>query len=332
MTYEFYYYIFLVIIGFLFCILKISSFNYYVISFMLFLILSIIVRFSGFDSDIANYVRYLSYDSLSFYYYKEPFYWLGSRYIYRFIGMPELVFIFYDILFVLILLYITKVQSLPKYFPYLLLLFFPILMGMQNVYRQFIACGFLLLFLSSILNSSSFSIRFVSLLLAGLSHNAAFLFAPMIFLDFQSKDLSKKFLISSVSVLIVLPFLAFSKSNSETGDLPSHIYIIFVFLIFLFHNLLTNFFLKINKNVHIQFSFMFFFFFSLVTLSVFFLGGAQSKRLSLIVLTLSLIPLVLIVESCFKDKLLSRILFFLILILPIFLFNNARHLLFTSNV
>ena len=140
MTYELIYYLFLVLIGALFCVKRLQSEKlYFFVTLFLFTIYSIITRFSGFDIDINTYASALKSELFSLYYLKEPVYWLSSRYLYKITQSPEVTFIIYDVISFMLVLKARKNIGLPQYFTYLFLLFFPAVMGINNVYRQYLS-------------------------------------------------------------------------------------------------------------------------------------------------------------------------------------------------
>lgn len=330
MTFELLFYLFLLILGALLCAIRINDRLYSVATLFIFFCFSVVVRNAGFDADIGNYAEYLKIDSFSIYYIKESVYWLGSRLIFDVIGSELIVFVIYDLLFFILLLLARDKLELPKYFPYLVVLFFPSVMGMQNVFRQFIACGFLLILFVQIINQNKKSSSIIIFLLAGFSHNAAFLFLPILFLKPKSRKISQLFLVASISILIILPVAAGSKSNSVTGEVPAYMFAVLFTLIILGYLAIFNFNFKNRPPIFTQFLYFLFFCYVLMIEGAVVLGAAQSKRLGMLALVLCLIPLVMSIEIRFKQKVLVRLVFLLILTTPTFIFQNAFSLLQTT--
>lgn len=330
MTPELAFYFLILIIGVYACVTQINDSLYNVASLSLFMCFSLIVRNAGFDADIGNYAEYMKVKSFSIYYMKEALYWLGSRFIYEVSGSEYLVFVVYDFLFFTLLLFVRSILGLPKYFPYLVVLFFPSVMGMQNVFRQFIASGFLLLFFAQTIASKKVLLRILTFLLAGLSHNVAFLFLPVLFLKSGSRKLSLLFLASSISILALLPIAAGSKSNSVTGEVPAYMFVVLFSLIILGYLAIFNFKFKNKPPIFTQFLYFLFYCYVLIIEGAVVLGAAQSKRLGMISLVLCLIPLVMSIEARFKQKILVRLLFLIVLTSPTVLFKNAFSLLQTT--
>ena len=276
MTGEVLYFILLVLFGGGLCIKNINSEMLYNVVSLFFLIgWSVVVRYSGFDLDMNNYANSLHGVSFSLYYLKEPVFWFGSYYLHELIGSEELVFVVYDSVSFIILLHVRKKWCLPKYFPFLWICFFPTVMGMQNVYRQFLSYHFLLYFFYLSYHSSSEFKRYVILLLGGLTHNVAFLFSPILFAFNKNKNVSVLFLFLSMSVLLLLPLALSSKSSSDTGVLGAEVYLIVMAFLLLFSISLRGFVLTgvFSKYYYIQC-----YFFILTLSSVLLMGNAQQGK------------------------------------------------------
>lgn len=332
MTLELVFYVYLLFVAIIFCFVRINDKVYYSFTVANFVVLSFIVRYSGFDADIGNYAEYLKINSLSIYYLKEPVYWLGSRVIYSYTNSPITVFLFYDLIFIVTLLLSCSKLKLPRYFPYLVILFFPTVLGMQNVLRQFIAGGFLFFLMAMIFTSQKFRYRFFVLILAMLTHNVSLLFLPLVFISFRSRHAAPLFVFSSICVLLLLPFAAGTKSDSNTGDLPPYLYFIIYSLMIFTYLAVLKFDLKKCESIYRQFFNMQLYLLFLIFLGMFVLGGAQSKRVGMLSLLLSLLPLVLLIEQKFKQRVLLRIVLVIVLVLPTFVFHNARSLLQTNEL
>lgn len=303
----------------------------YFFAFFNFFIFSLIVRNSGFDADIKNYEQALNVKSFSIYYLKEPLYWLGSRVIFELSESPIIVFVFYDFIFFTMLFCASIKLKLPVYFPFIALLFFPSVLGMQNVLRQFIASGFLLMFVAFVFSGSKFRLKLLALIFAALAHNSALLFAPIIFLRKSGAQWKKLFFFSAVAVIALLPVAASTKSSSNTGDLPPYLYfIIFTALIFIYL-LILRFNFKAKRKVFREYFWMLMYLWGLIFMAMLVMGGAQSKRLGMLSLLLSLIPLITLIEFRFKQRVLIRLLFVIVLVLPTVMFNNSKNFLETAS-
>ncbi len=330
MTFELLFYFFILLVGTIVCVSRVNDTLYNLGTLTLFVLFSLFVRSAGFDADIGNYAESLKVNSFSIYYIKEAVYWLGSRVIYDLTDSVFIVFITYDLLFFSLLLVVRSKLALPKYFPYIVILFFPTVMGMQNVFRQFIASGFLLLLFAQVLTSQKTPIKILTFLLAGLSHNVSLLFLPVMFIKPKSRKVPLLFLASAIPILILLPIAAASKSSSSTGEVPAYIYTMLFSLMILGYLLIFRFKFKDKPPIYSQFLYFFLFCYALIIEAMVVLGAAQSKRLGMFSLVLCLVPLIMSVEKRFKQKILVRCLFLVILTAPTLLFQNTLSLLQTS--
>lgn len=329
-TYEFLFFISLIFFGVIFATVKVGDTFYYLFSLAIFTAYSFIVRDAGFDADIGNYKQYLEIKSFSIYYLKEPFYWLGSRFIYEYSDSAMLVFILYDFLFFVIILAVTHKLGLPKYFPYAVIVFFPSVLGMQNVFRQFIASGFLLLFLSYVMTGAGYVKKGLVLLFAILTHNVAALFFPLIFIKPHTRKLPAFFVLSGLAILILLPFAAGTKSHSNTGDLPPYLYFIILAMLVSLYLCVLKLRVSLFSPQYTGYLWIMLYTLALVLLAMFVTGEAQAKRLGMLSMLLTLVPLTNVIDLRFKNKLLVRIIFLLVLAAPTLIFGNARVLLLTN--
>ncbi|WP_408642296.1 EpsG family protein [Salinivibrio kushneri] len=328
MTNELFLFIVILFIGLFFCFYKLNNDRvYFGFTLTLFVVFSIVTRFSGFDIDMHTYANALQYSSMSVYYLKEPVYWLSSRYVYSVLDSPELTFLFFDFLSILIILKSSKKLDLPQYFPYLFLLFFPTVMGFNNIFRQFLSSVILLYSWSIILSEGRTKKTFIVFLMSGFTHNAAFLFAPLITVFKGSlKSNLIKFFAFSFGILLALPWAINTKSFSDTGSVPVEAFIMVVFLFYLLQ-LLTNRFLLIGFQARF-FAFLNYLLFLLILSSI-TMGSAQSKRIGMFVLVLILVPSVRLIEDKFKHKTLVRVIFYIVIVMPTLLFSSSRSFLLT---
>lgn len=327
--FELYIYITLIFMSILLALKNFKSSSTYI--FLMLVLYSIVVRFTGYDDDIVNYASTLDSPLLLFfaniYYLKEWFYWIGSKLIYTVLPIKQLVFIIYDLLVFFFVFKGTKNMNLPKYFILLYFLFFPSLLGMQNVFRQFIAGSILFYSISLAYSNPLSNKKYYLWLLACCTHNLSFLFLPVIF-SFSDKKRDLLFMICcALGVIVLLPVAAGSKSSSSTGMNLTSLYLIVVVVVFLFYLLSLK--LKIRKNM-----------FPIIRMSIYFvflegaawkfLGSAQAERIGMMMFQMSLPFIVMFIDKYYKDKNFLRIALIIILILPTFLVGNVLEVLLTS--
>lgn len=134
---------------------------------------------------------------------------------------------------------------------------------------------------------------------------------------------------SSAFVFLVFPLFIGSKSESETGSVSVLFFVaVFLAVVFVYCVLLKFSF----KGVYKEFLYLFFYFFSLILLSSFILGGAQSKRVSMFALVLMIVPIVYLVENNIKQKRIARILVLISLVSPTLIFESSRAMLLTNGL
>ncbi|WP_172892938.1 EpsG family protein [Buttiauxella agrestis] len=327
MTLELLFYSVLFVTGIVSCFIENRTKVYYFITFSLFLVFSIIMRTSGFDLDINAYAVNFRLESLDIYYLKEPVFWLSSRYVYKFIHSDEVVFVLYDALSFIIVLWTTRKLNLPAYYPYLFLLFFPSLMGMENIYRQYLSMVLSSSFLAMCMLDDSFKKKMSVGLLAGLTHNVFFLFFTIYLLFNKEKKNSLVFILISIVFLFAIQFVLSTKSNSETGELGAGVYLAMSVALLGFYCVSYQFKLDdLSKKVmHLQVYFI-----SLIVVSISLMGGGQSKRIGMFCLVLMLIPTVIAIEQNYKEKKIVRVAFFIVAILPTYIFSSSRDMLLTA--
>ncbi|HAS6064096.1 TPA: hypothetical protein I7135_18210 [Vibrio vulnificus] len=280
-----------------------------------FFIYSSVSRYSGFDVDILEYSYAMHSDKMTIYYLKEPVFWLGSRFFFSVFQSEEAVFILYDMFCFFMVLKSLELVKQPKYIAVFMFIFFPSVMGLQNVYRQFIAVSFLL---SSILlcNSKPKS-SWLMFCFAVLSQNSAAIFLPLL-LHFKSK----KYLsyISSIFVLALLPIAIGTKSTSDTGTLGPEVYIIALSFLFVFSFLLV-YFSREKRYYFILFPYAYLFL--LVTEAMLLMGTGQSKRVGMMSLLLYLLVFVGLIEKIKNIKHGFRFVLFFVCVLPTFIFSST---------
>ena len=131
-----------------------------------------------FDADIANYAEYMKLDVLNLYYLKEPVIWLGQRFFYDLFASSYLVFLFFDIIIGIVMYFALRLNNIPYYAYFSFLIFFPVILSMQNIYRQFFAEIFMLLCMGYLNSERKLGKSVLAFTTAFLSHNSAAVFLP----------------------------------------------------------------------------------------------------------------------------------------------------------
>jgi isocitrate dehydrogenase kinase/phosphatase len=124
-----------------------------------------------------------------------------------------------------------------------------------------------------------------------------------------------------------LPIALGSKSNSATGKLGVEVYIFALLCITVFY---ASSYRMVLNNIPAKFFYFLIYMLSLTSISAVLMGAAQSKRVGMYSLMISLIPLVKSIEDNYKQKKQVRMVIYIILILPTFLFSSSLNMLLTA--
>jgi len=296
------------------------------------LILPVIVRSSGYGTDIISYIEYFTNPLFTpAQFGSEPILYSFQRFIFGFVRDPKYVFIISDI-FILNVLWFSISRLFKGFYKsedlYLsekslgfiflaIIISWPFFTGFQNLYRQFWAVSILLCAISYSKThpKSSFSL----LILSCFTHNAVAIAIP-IFLIYRSKRFSKKapylILIPSIPMMV---YLSQFRSEFYVGEALVLSYSFFLAYIgFLFYILGIYSWSKNNLSFSLPniISIMF-----LITfLSYLLLPNSQSERMALMVYSL-LIPFLLLILLPFsRENKLPVQLFVLLITTPTFTF------------
>ena len=300
-----------------------SKHVFFMVWIVAYIALAVVVR-KNFDADINTYASAMSYNSMSIYYLREPVVWLGQRYLFSWLQDPFYVFIVTDLLAGILLFHTLKNFCLPQYAFFSILIFFPFVLGMQNVYRQWIATIIFLYCFSLIWNQIGKVKRYTTFLFAVMSHNVSAIFVPLLFIR-KSKVIGKLMWYGSFLVAILGIWLgADTKSSRSTGiDLSLAYLFLFTFFISLVPFLDRGVFRNVRKLDYKLLGSLF----VLSSLSIAFLSSAAAERVSMFCLLVAYPILVLLFEERFKQKFLIRALFSLLGFIPMLLFNVSKFII-----
>ncbi|WP_456267425.1 hypothetical protein M1D97_09075 [Kushneria sp. AK178] len=307
-----------------------------------------VVRTSGFDYDMVGYAQYLTYNfdfaTATTYYTREFVYWFGSSYLYSLIQDDIVTLWVIDMIWLTLLFYAMGNRHLsnrvPMYVIPFLIVFFPLLMGYQNVYRQLIACAFVLFAFFGVRNlvvAGFFG------LLALFTHNAAIVYMPLLYIFAVTSGMATPRIslfhkgIFSLLYLVMLAGVYYSsfgdselaKSSSSTGLSLTYAYLA-VFLAMSFVGLvLDNFNLKKFVQHNVTLAYSIFTFIAFIPA----LGGAQAERIGMMLLIVTMPIFATNLDRSFRsqnEKILMRMLFVMAGIAPTFLFSSAYNFLVTA--
>ena len=327
MTFELFFYTLLFGLGCLLTFRKYHSNSFLLLIFVL-TCYSIVVRTSGWDTDFyITYAPSLKTNPLylftKFYYIREIVYWLSTTMIYQVVRNEIVSFVLIDMFSFYLIIRAARRLELPEYSIILFILFFPALLGIQNIYRQYLAVT--VLFYAMTMTSKR---RFLLFVAAALIHNATSLFLPILFI---ANNVTKRnmflFMSSAASILVLLPIVAGSKSEASHGiDLT-----VFYGLLILF---ILGFFIVSNRMILRRPDFNYFWILaylsSIVLTGVILLAESQAERIAMISLQLSIPIVTSILERRYKEKVLARLIFIILACLPSYAFNSALEKLLTA--
>ena len=285
--------------------------------------LALVVR-NTFDVDIITYASSMSYSSLSIYYLKEPVVWQGQRYLFSWLQDPFYVFVIFDLLAGILLFRALRNFNLPQYAFFSILIFFPFVLGMQNVYRQWVASIIFLYSFSLVWNQSDSVKRYTAFLLSVMSHNVAAIFVPLLLIK-KRNVLGKLMWYGSFIVAILgIRLGADTKSSADTGSDLTLVYLLLItFLFFLIPLLDRGIVRKLRKLEYKLLGSLFL----LSSCSIVFLSSAGAERVSMFCLLVLYPIIVLLFEDRFKQKFLIRTLFSLLGFIPMLLFGVSKFIL-----
>lgn len=285
--------------------------------------------------DITNYIRIMQLDDVSFnipLFQREFVFFYLIRYLNNLLDSPVAVFLITDLL-----LYFFLYKSLKTFFDinrkkiqskhlsyvfFMILLFFPFIFGMTNVYRQFFALVIFLNSLNFILSKKYFS-GFLFYLTTIFIHNSFLLFFPILLLMFKKKFLN--FLSYSLVILFGLGLTAVLQMDFggfinreasleiEIGEnIAQLIFYVLILIMIIYYtiNLRVKFENKIFNNFFILNTFIYFIF--MVNLN-----SLSSLRISYSIFFMIFPFVILFVENSFKQKMLSRFILFHLSLIPL---------------
>lgn len=177
--------------------------------------LALTVRDAGFDADIRQYALAMHTDGYGFYFLREPIVWLGMRYLYDVLNSEVAVLLTFDLIGLAIAYAAFAKLKAPWYALFGFLCFFPFVLGMQNIYRQWLSALFLLL-AYSVARSGSWW-RYLFAIVASLTHNVAFLFWPLLFSSSRTRSARAFFWIGILLVPVAIEIGLETKSSAATG-------------------------------------------------------------------------------------------------------------------
>lgn len=318
-----------------------NNFTFKITWFSIAIIHSLVLRLSldiNSETDITNYMSMmLLADDLfnTVYFQREFIFFYSMRYLYSLIGDTIVVFLVMDFIFFFFLFKFLKnffnTNTLTNsvkgysYVFFLIFLFFPVVDGLNNVYRQI----FGLVIFSNSLNyviDKKYILAITFFIISLFLHNSILLFSPIFILMYKNKFFNY---ISYFMLIVITLFFIYYGMESELLDRLSSFeqeigeniaFLLFYVLVFIFiiYKLINNkvkFKNEVFSNLLILNSFIYF----IIMLNF---GSLSSLRISYSVFFLLLPYFALFVENSFLQKTSSRLIFFHLSLIPIFTFTG----------
>ena len=290
---------------------------FFVIWLVIYVGLALVVR-GNFDADIENtYAPAMSGTSLSLYYLKEPVVWLGQRYLYSYVDSAYAVFIIYDILVGVVLFKALANFRIPKYAYFGILIFFPFILGMQNIYRQWVATILFLYSFSLVWAKEQNLKSYVFFTLSILAHNSAAIFFPLLFIKSHNFFGRLAWVLGLFVSFLGIHFGASTKSSPATGiDLSVAYLVLLFFLLCAIVALDKCIILRPGTSVcKLSLSL-----FALAAFGALILSSAGSERVSMFCLLILFPILSFVLEESFRQKTPMRITFTMLGFIPMLMF------------
>ncbi len=319
---ELYYYFLILLISCILCNsrLVISDKSFAFLYFTLTFFLSLIIR-SKYDFDIINYSVEMEKINFELYYLREPILWYFQSFLYLIVNSSFVVFLISDFILYLIIYKIFIAFKLPQYSFLSFILFFPSILGFQNIYRQY-AANIFFLYIFSLQLDNKIKRNNLFFILPFLTHNITAIFYPIILRN-KSLILDKFILLFLLFIPLIIYFGVSTKSDVISGNNSNYLYILFF--------LLTNFFLYLMnifkyKIFNLKINFLFFFVNYLLLISFFILSFSGFERLCLFIMKILFPFLVTSIQLRIEEKFFFRIIFVIFGFFPI-LFSDTRSIL-----
>lgn len=276
-------------------------------------------RLFEFKQDLINYHNYAIWGVGNF---REPVVLFINRISYLLLG-EGFSFFLGDTILVLLICAIFK--KLKVHYSYILIFFcfFPVIMGLQSIYRQFfgtLICLYIISFLyvDRLKYKNLHRVRlFAMSLLAPLSHNLHILSVILINF-FRNRWIFLVMLSGFLSFAISQFYISFGKSNTNTG---ASTYFLYVLLLMVFFGVFIRFKDKLGRNISLA---------GIVIVLLLGFTGLEtpSERVGLSFLIFIYLSIVLSVER-FKPRVIARAMLLTFGFFPLYFF--PAHSLITGS-
>ncbi len=329
-------------VWFIFFPKSLSSKSFFVFWILTAICLSLIIRSSIGETasgDIDGYIRYMTEipgETISLnYMLREFIFWFGIRFLHTITGDGAAVFVILDII---LYLSIYKGFTLCRkaYYPqidqrnihylfFAVLLFFPYVMGMHNVYRQILASSIFLVSIGLIGNKKPIK-GYLTSLISVFIHNASGMFLPLLMVSTKNK------IFQYLSFIILIPIIFFvigiNDSSSdfsvrERGEIGKTIKYMYLISLGLMLSALIFIELKAKERNNSTFVSLFSILFILYIGNVFFVSSEQAQRITFYIFSMLFPFFGYFFFITFKPRIIASLVFFHISLLPLVLIYNS---------
>ena len=290
---------------------------------MLFLFFIAFLAFCSFNRISYPTVDFLSYTDYlingidlfnplnSFYFLREPFFW-GIIQIGHKLGFStQIYFLIIDVLIIILVSLALKRLEVPNYFIAIFFIAFFSLIGIQNIYRQWIATSFLIIFYSFLVNRRGLKSN-INLLLSINSHNSTF-FAGLLSI-FRSRKLNFYLYFIGLPLLVLVFYYGGDTKSIMSSNLDLTIIFVGINAIVVSIIILSGSHEFLEKYYFYNIAIIWFL---ISILSIVFLTGDSSERYQYIFMSIFFPILSINIERTIYPVELARILLLFILTIPI---------------
>lgn len=285
--------------------------------FIAFFMLCFFNRISNPTLDFIPYTDYLinGIDLLnplnSFYFLREPFFW-GIIQIGHILGFSsQIYFLIIDFLILVLVSLALKRLEVPNYFIALFFITFFSLIGIQNIYRQWLATSFLIVSYSFLVNKRGLRSN-VNLLFSITSHNSTF-FAGLLSI-FRSRKFNFYLYLLGLPLIVLAFFFAGNTKSIVNTNLDLTIIFIAINAIVASIIFLTGSNQFLEKYYFYNISIIWLL---ISVLSILFLTGDSSERYQYIFMSIFFPILSINIEKTIYPVELARIFLLFLLTIPI---------------
>ncbi len=288
-------------------------------------------------SDISIYGSLMRVDVIPNVFYREFIFFFGMKYLYNFIGNEIYVFITFDLI-TFILLYkglllikkgmFEKIHNQNIFYMYFgILLFFPFVMGIHTLLRQLMAVVLFFNAFGLICNKKYF-LGLLIFLIAFFVHNSTIYFLPAILFIIEKPGMKTYSVIFLISILIVNSMLPSSTNELFYRDYRTNTEGYKITLAYIYSLLSIFILLTIIEVTNGRGRKMYLVWTTLMLILIYFssldaFSSGISQRVAFLVYSYLFPIIVYYIELNFKQKIIMRIVYLNVSILPIIIIHNS---------